>query len=519
MANTSQYDVIIIGAGHNALVAACYLSKANLSVLVLEKQDHVGGAAVSTQIFPGLQAWPSQYSYLVSLLPEKIIKDLGLNFITKRRSIASYTPHNNQALLISNEDENLTKRSFVEFAGANEYENYKKFMELESVFASKVWPTMLDKMPSKDEVKNLFQSPKEIEAWNLFVEEPLGEAIEKYLSNDIVRGLVFTDAKIGMLTYPRDHSLLQNRTFLYHIIGRGAGEWQVPVGGMGAFTKELAGKAASYGAEIRTLSEVKAIDPSNDPIEIEYIDLSNGEAKRVSSKFVLCGATPSVLAKLLGKEEKPKNTGSVFKINMLLKRLPKLKSNAHSSEQAFSGTFHVNEGYQQMIETYTTGKENKMPTSFCGEMYCHTLTDDTILSKELSQKGYQTLTFFGLDMPYSLFTKDNEKMKELVLEGYLKLINTYLSESIQSCLAVDTDGKPCIEAKSPVDLENELNMTEGNIFHGDLTWFFDANKNDSWGVETKYPNIMICGAGAKRGGGVSGIPGHNAAMAILEKLA
>jgi len=199
-----QYDVIIVGAGHNALVAACYLAKAKLSVLVLEKQDHTGGATVSAKIFPGMDAWPSQYSYLVSLLPDKIIKDLNLNFILKRRSVASYTPYEDKALLISNVDEKLTKESFVEFAGEREYKKYKKFSKLESIFAQKVWPTMLEKIPSKNKMKSFFKTPKEIESWDLFVEKPLGYAMEKYFSNDLVRGLIFTDAKIGILTYPDD---------------------------------------------------------------------------------------------------------------------------------------------------------------------------------------------------------------------------------------------------------------------------------------------------------------------------
>ena len=157
MSDKPQYDVIIVGAGHNALVAACYLSKANLSVLVLEKQDHIGGAAVSTQIFPGVEAWPSQYSYLVSLLPDKIVKDLALTFATKRRSVASYTPQGHKALLISNVDQDITEQSFISFAGKDEYERYKKFLELESIFAAKVWPTMLQKIPSKLEIKNSFK--------------------------------------------------------------------------------------------------------------------------------------------------------------------------------------------------------------------------------------------------------------------------------------------------------------------------------------------------------------------------
>lgn len=163
-------------------------------------------------------------------------------------------------------------------------------------------------------------------------------------------------------------------------------------------------------------------------------------------------------------------------------------------------------------------RTGKSPTVFPGEMYCHTLTDSTILSKDLNQKGYHTLTFFGLDMPYARFTENNTETKKVVLAGYLKSINEYLAEPIEECLAIDVHGNPCIEAKSPVDLENELGMPEGNIFHDEVSWPFDDASAGTWGVETLHPRIFICGAGAKRGGGVSGIPGHNAAMAVLEHL-
>jgi len=101
---------------------------------------------------------------------------------------------------------------------------------------------------------------------------------------------------------------------------------------------------------------------------------------------------------------------------------------------------------------------------------------------------------------------------------YLAGINQYLDEPIEACLAVDANGSPCIEAMSPLDLENKLCLPKGNIFHGNLTWPFTDLEEDvgQWGVETEYSNILICGSAAKRGGAVSGIPGHNAAMKVLE---
>ena len=110
-------------------------------------------------------------------------------------------------------------------------------------------------------------------------------------------------------------------------------------------------------------------------------------------------------------------------------------------------------------------------------------------------------------------------MREAVLHNYLRGINDFIDDDIYDCLAIDANGKHCVEAKSPVDLEQALGLPRGNIFHGNLSWPFAEREDEvgTWGVETAYQNVYICGSSAKRGGAVSGIPGHNAAMKVLER--
>ena len=151
-------------------------------------------------------------------------------------------------------------------------------------------------------------------------------------------------------------------------------------------------------------------------------------------------------------------------------------------------------------------------------MYCHTLTDPSILSDDLADKGFHTLTLFGLHTPAELFTENNEAAKKNATKRCLDALNSYLVDPIESVLAVNSDGSLCIEVKSPLDLENDVRLPRGNIFHRDLSFpFKEDGDKQIWGVETDDPRIFICGAGAQRGGGVSGIPGHNAAMAVLGK--
>src|SRR3954466_11401128 len=158
----SRYDVVILGAGHNGLVAASYLGRAGLSVLLLEKNDYIGGATTSQKVFPDYDARLSRYSYLVSLFPEKIIRDLGLKLELRRRTTGSFTPFlkdgQQGGLLLSNVSEETSERSMFELTGnRNEYEQLKKFYQLSRVFAEQSWDSMLEPLLSKEEFKRRFQ--------------------------------------------------------------------------------------------------------------------------------------------------------------------------------------------------------------------------------------------------------------------------------------------------------------------------------------------------------------------------
>ncbi len=522
----ARYDVVILGAGHNGLVAAAYLARAGLRVLMLEKNDYIGGATTSQQVFPDYEAWLSRYSYLVSLFPQEIVADLGLAFELRRRSTASYTPYlrsgQHSGLLLSNVSEDASRRSMNELTGSEaEFDAMKSFYRLAAVFAEQVWETMLKPLESKADFRQRFAASEAgRESWRSLVDEPLGCAIERYLQDDLVRGLVLTDGKIGVFTHPHDESLIQNRCFLYHLIGNKTGEWKVPVGGMGHIAHELEQAARRHGTEILTRVDLQRLDCSGAKRTVAFsID---GKDETVEARFLLVNFGLNVLARLTGQRYNPDptNDGSVFKINMLLHRLPKLKDEKHEPVDAFRGTFHIDEGYEEMSLSYRQASEGCLPDKIPSEIYCHTLTDDSILSPDLRRKGFHTLTLFGIDTPWSLFTQNNETQREKAESGFIEGLNRWLGEPLQGCLARASDGSLCIESKSPLDIEESLGLYRGNIFQNALTFPFAETKEDvgRWGVETDYDNIYLCGSSAQRGGAVSGIPGHNAAMKVLEQL-
>ncbi len=495
-----KYDVVIIGGGHNGLVAATYLARAGKSVRILESNPEIGGATQSVQTFPQFDANLSRYSYLIALLPDKIVNDLGLSFECISREVSSYTPYgDDKGLYVSRLWDEQTARSFNDLdPTGHEGQAWQDFYAEVAQFAERIAPTLLEPLKTRSELRTQINLDP---IWQYLVEDPIGKVITERFSNDVVRGVVLTDALIG--TFASAFDLQANICFLYHLMGNGTGEWKVPKGGMGALVKELLRVATDSGVEISLNSKATRVISTDDGVEVST---ESGEV--VKGDYLLSNAAPQVLAKLRGTTPPKSLDGSQMKINILLKRLPQLKSGI-DPRLAFAGTFHANETFSQFESVFADAQAGVMPAKMPIEMYCHTLSDPSILSKELQDAGYQTLTLFGLHTPASLFDADNDAARDAALKSALASLNEYLAEPIEDVIAA-------IEVKTPLDIEEAISLPRGNIFHKDLSMpFREDGTPESWGVETDDPRIFICGAGAVRGGGVSGIPGHNAAMAIL----
>jgi phytoene dehydrogenase-like protein len=517
-----SYDVAVVGGGHNGLAAAAYLAGAGLSVVVLERLDHTGGAAVSARAFAGFPTRLSRYSYLVSLLPESIGRDLDLDLRLASRSTASYTPVLRDGvamgLLVERPEGPATRDSFRALTGSDaEYEAWRDFYARVGEVAAVVAPTLTAPLPRAAAIRDQVDQ----DLWRQLTERPLGETIRDRFRDQTVRGVVATDALIGTFARLDDPSLVQNRCFLYHLIGNGTGEWRVPVGGMGAVTDALAAAATTAGAELVVNAEVTAIRGGPGGAEIDA--LGGTGPRTLRARFVLANVAPWVLAGLLGEEPDPaaKPVGAQLKVNFLLSRLPRLKSGT-DPRIAFAGTLHLGEDYPDLERAYTEAAGGAVPARMPGEVYCHSLTDPSILGQV--PDGTQTLTYFGLHLPATLFEDPatRAQRKELAVSRAIASLNEHLVDPIESVVARDADGRPCIEAKIPQDIEADLGMPGGHIFHGDLAWPWAAATTAldtpaaRWGVETGRTGVFLCGSGATRGGAVSCLGGHNAAQAVLE---
>ncbi|MEP6815846.1 MAG: hypothetical protein ABI873_09880 [Marmoricola sp.] len=285
-----------------------------------------------------------------------------------------------------------TAESFRALTGSDEaYDAWRAFYGEVEKLAGVIAPTLTEPLRTAREIA----AGADPVLWRGLVQQPLSRILEERFADDLVRGVVATDALIGTFAAMDDPSLIQNRCFLYHLIGNGDGEWKVPVGGMGAATDALADAARRAGAQIVTGAGVSAIRTAGGrAAEVTWHDGSS--YRTTGARRVLANVAPWVLRILLGEDPEPesKPAGAQLKINFLLSRLPALKS-GDDPAVAFGGTFHVAEGYAELQTAYDEAAAGQIPTRPPGELYCHSLTDPSILGP-LAAEGVHTLTYIGL---------------------------------------------------------------------------------------------------------------------------
>ncbi|WP_111768823.1 phytoene desaturase family protein [Nakamurella deserti] len=518
--STTTSDVVVVGAGHNGLVAAILAAQAGLSVTVLERNRAAGGATTGAAVFPGHSARVSRYSYLVSLFPDELVARLGISLPLASRAVSSFTPvirgGRADGLLVEAAPGAATEESFRRVTGTGEdHAAWREFYDAVARMAEIVAPVLTGPLRRRRQVRDHVVSAAGAALWDDLVERPLGEAITRRFRDDTVRGVVATDGLIGTHTSLFDESLLANRCFLYHVIGRGTGEWSVPVGGMGAVTDALLDRAQRLGVRLVLDAPVVGVDETADGVTVTAEGAVPGDHH---GRHVLAAVAPAVVDGWRGRSV-PGPVGAQLKINLLLSRLPRLASGM-DPRVAFAGTTHLEEGFGQLEDAYTASVAGTLPEMLPGEVYCHSLTDPSILG---GTDG-ATLTLFGLHTPVGMFRGDDGR-REAAVSAAVASLQRHLAEPLEDCLALDDQGRPCVDVATPADLEQSLGMPGGHIFHGDLTWPWQDDDVELAGPAERHGvavpgsrRILLAGAGTRRGGGVSGLGGLAAVDALLDVI-
>ena len=391
-----RFDVVVVGGGHNGLVAAAYLARAGRSVLVLERRAGLGGAAVSEQVFPGVDVRLSAYSYLVSLLPDRVVADLDLDVRLADRAVSSATLLGDRALVVERDPGPVTAQSFRDLTGSDaEWAGWQRFYGRLATLAEDLSPTLVEPLPTTAELEGRL---RDRQLYRDLVERPLADVVADHLDSDVARGIALTDGLIGTFADVHAADGLAGRCFLYHLVGNGTGLWRVPVGGMGAVSGAMADAARRAGAELRTRATVTAVETGADGVTVHWTD-DDGATHAVDAGHVVAGCAPAVLDELTGTTPGPRPVGSQLKVNMVLARLPRPRSGLDPAT-AFGGTCHVDEAASQIDAAWAQSAAGVLPDVIPFEVYCHSLTDPSIVG----DTGLHTLTLFGLHTPADLFT-------------------------------------------------------------------------------------------------------------------
>ena len=525
----ARYDAIVIGGGHNGLVAACYLARAKWKVLVLERRYIVGGACVTEEkTFPGFKV--STAAYVNSLFRPEIIRDLRLHdygFDVVERNPSSFSPFADGRYLLLGPDGAMNLREIGKFS-ANDAANYPKYEQMLERVASVVEPTLVMTPPDvvHPGIGDLFKMAPMGKAMRK-LGPAMGEAIEvltgparpildRWFESEELKATLATDAIIGAFASPSMPGTAY--VLFHHVMGETNGKrgvWSYVRGGMGGLTQALARAAKDLGVEIRTEAEVARILTRDG--SVSGVALTNGdefEAPRVASN-VDCRLT---FTKMLDPKTLPDDfiaavdridySSASAKINVALSALPNFTSCPGSSPgPQHRGTIHLCPDQDFIERAYDEAKYGAMSTKPIVECTIPSAVDPTV-----APEGKHLMSMFCQYAPYDLAGGWNEARKD---------------EFADRCFAIVEEHAPGFTASvidrqilSPVDLESTFNLTGGNIFQGSmgLHQLFAFRPVPGFaGYRTPVKGLYLCGAAAHPGGGVMGAAGWNAAREMLKR--
>ena len=522
----SRYDAIVIGAGHNGLVAACYLARSGLRVLVLERREVVGGACVTEETFPGFKV--STAAYVNSLFQPSIVRDLKLaayGYEVLARNPSSFTPFLDGRSLLLGPDPDLTRREIAKFSerDAERYPHYEAMLER---VAGLVEPTLTMAPPDLlrprlGDLRTLLALAHSFRR----LRDGAAEAVEvltggarpildRWFESDQLKGTLATDAIIGAMASP---SMPGTAYVLFHHVmgeaGGARGVWGYMRGGMGGITQALAAAARDLGVEIPCEAEVARIrvrDSSVAGVALATGDefdarivASNADARVTFLRLVERGALPD---RFVADVERISYASASLKINVALAELPNFQALPGTSPgPQHRGTIHIcpDQDYiERAFDDAKYGRPSAEPVLEC--------TIPSAVDRTVAPPGRHLMSMFVQYAPYELRDGSWDDERERFADRCFDLLDEYAPNFKRS--VIDR------QVLTPLDLERVFNLSGGNIFQGAMTpgQLFAFRPVPGYArYTTPIHGLYLCGAAAHPGGGVMGACGYNAARAIL----
>jgi phytoene dehydrogenase-like protein len=522
-----RYDAIIIGAGHNGLVTACYLARAGWKVLVLERRPLVGGCCVTEETFPGFKV--STAAYVNSLFRKEITSDLRLDqygFAVLERNPSSFTPFPDGRYLLLGPDADMTRREIAKFS-QRDAENYPKYEAMLERVADVLEPTLMMAPPDviRPGLGDLWRMLGLARSFQKLGPSAMSEAIEiltgpartildRWFESEQLKATLATDAIIGAFAAPSMPGTAY--VLFHHVMGETNGKrgvWGYVKGGMGGLTQALAAAARDLKVEIRCNADVQRILVEKGVVR--GVALADGS--ELNARVVASNADANITFKrMLDPKELPGDfkaaieridyRSASLKINVALSELPNFTA-CPGSEPAphHRGTIHICPDQDTIEHGYDDakyGKPSEKPILEC--------TLPSVVDSSVAPGGKHLMSMFIQYAPYELKGATWDDLREPFADRCFDLLNEYAPNFKRSVIAR--------QVLTPLDLERTFNLTGGNIFQGAMTLnqlFSFRPVPGSANYRMPVKGLYLCGAAAHPGGGVMGAAGWNAARAIL----
>jgi phytoene dehydrogenase-like protein len=524
MAGRDRYDVVVIGAGHNGLTHAAYLARAGLRVLVLERRHVVGGAAVTEEVFPGFRF--SVCSYVVSLLRPEIVRELdlprhGLEILPLD---GTFTPLPQGDYLWRMNDHARTRREIARHSrlDAEAYDEYGLAM----IDMARFVKPLLDLTPP-DPARPQAATLRVAGAMARRVQRlPLAsrytllqlmtmsasDFLDQWFETDALKATMAASGIIGTFLGVRSPGTAY--VLLHHYMGEIDGAfraWGLPRGGTGAISDALAAAARTAGAEIRTRAAVARVRVRNG--RATGVVLSNGE--EIAARAVSSGVDARLtFLSLVGADHLPPDfvrdierfrfRGSSGKVNLALDALPDFRSLPGPGPH-LRGAISISPSVDYMERAYDDAKYGQFSRRPYVDVVIPSLTDPSV-----APPGKHVMSCFVQYAPYRLRDGDWDAERERFGETVVETIAEHAPNLRERILHR--------QVLTPLDLEREFGLTEGNIFHGELTLeqLFFLRPVPGWAdYRTPVAGLYLCGSSTHPGGGIMGAPGRNAARRVV----
>tara|TARA_A100001015_G_scaffold123818_1_gene137226 strand:- start:1141 stop:2730 length:1590 start_codon:yes stop_codon:yes gene_type:complete len=527
MSETAIFDCIIVGGGHNGLVCAAYLAKKNKRVLILEKRDILGGACSTEPIFKGCKV--SRAAYVLSLFHPQIIDDLelksfGLTLLKRNPSSISLFKSQKQLILGSDSTQNINVIRKFSIKDAEAYPHYLRYLDSIVEFVNytltltppNIVPRSFNDLKRFVELSgHLFLHLRGAKDFLYLMTHSAADILNNWFESDELKGVLATDGIIGAVASPNTNGT--GYILLHHVMGQVTAEtgvWAYVQGGMGGLIDSLEQACLSSNVTIKKAVNVTHIDTT---LQTKKVLLDNGDI--YESPIIISNADPFVTSKLIGTQHLPKSylkkieqidfSSPVVKINVHLTQLPEftlLKEDLPNTE--LQGTLHIEPSIKDLDNAYKEAQQGQFSTKPLIE-----ITLPSVLDKTLAPKGQHIMGIFSQYAPERIFSGHWDDEKQAYVDRIFTIIETFCPNF--KSLIIDYD------VLCPRDLEKIYSLTQGNIFHGAMTFnqlFSFRPVNGYADYKTPIDGVYLCGSGTHPGGGVTGLPGWNAARNIIQDL-